>query len=210
MWNKEKQKRDSFKAERQRCDRNWALHKERLASVFEKFSNMDNRFIFHSQKTDIVSRDLVALSEFSRGIRCWAVHNNGSSQYLEYERESAGTLTVHYTYGQALIQVFLTPPQSNKSIIAKTDLLLWVGRNTDSLTVEFCESLISKYLLFCRVESSFERSSFLERRRVRWWRFMDARNRKQMLDTHVNFFTTWEIATLLAITTALGLIASLL
>ncbi|MEF9672522.1 hypothetical protein QNM99_10260 [Pseudomonas sp. PCH446] len=200
MWKREKLKRDSFKAERQRCDRNWIFHKDRVVSVFEKFTNIDERFTFYPNETErnaswssaqLFLSDFVVLSEFSRGSRCWAIHNNGTSKYREDERESGGSLTIHYTYDQALIQVFLKPPQSNKSFIEKADVLLWVGRNTDCLTVEFCERLIAKYLLFCRVESNYEKSSFWERRRVRWWRFMDARNRMQVLDTHVNFFTPW-------------------
>jgi hypothetical protein len=78
-----------------------------------------------------------------------------------------GGTTIYYTYGQALIQGFLILPKSNRSIVDKTDVLLWVSRNTDHLTVRFCERLLAKYLIFCRVESDFEPGSIVERLRVR-------------------------------------------
>ena len=218
IWKREKSKRDRFTLERARCDRNWIFHKERSLAVFQQLSDVAEQFSVFDKANSTKDADgpiyhgydYVGISEDDRLTRRRTVFNNGTSVHIEHEWEDGGVLTVHYTYGQALIQVFMKPPKSTRSIVEKNDVLLWFGRNTDVLTSEFYERLVAKFLIFCRVESNFERSSFVERFRVRWWRFMDVRNRRQLYDTHVNLLNRWEIPVATAILAIAGLIISLL
>ncbi|WP_285435585.1 hypothetical protein [Pseudomonas sp. fls2-241-R2A-110] len=219
IWKKEKSKRSRFALERGRCDRNWVFHKERAVAVFQGFSEIADRFSVLDKESGAKlcdkdapiyrGYDYVVLSEDDRLTDRRTIFNNGTSIHIEHGREAGGVLTVHYTFGQALIQVFLRPPISNQSIIEKADILLWVGRNTDALTSEFYEQLITKYLIFCRVESNYESSTFVERFRVRWWRFMDVRNRWQLFDTHVNLLNRWEVPVAAAIMALAGFILAL-
>lgn len=217
IWKREESKRSRFALERERCDRNWVFHKTRALAVFKSLSDVADQFsVFDKQQANRDSDgpiyhgyDYVGFSEDNRLTSRRTVFNNGTSIQIENEWEDGGVLTVHYTFGQALIQVFMRPPKSNHSLIEKTDVLLWVGRDTDALTTVFFERLVAKFLIFCRVESNFERSSFLERFRVRWWRFTDVRNRWQLYDTHVNLLNRWEVPVAAAILAIAGLIISL-
>ena len=218
IWKTEKSKRDSFACAIARCDRNWVFHKERAIAVFQELADIAGQFSVWD-RNEVVKEygdgqpkhfgyDGVTLTECDRFTRRRTVYNNGTSSHVDHEKVTGGSLTVHYTYGQGLIQIFLTPPISNQSIVKKEDILLWAGRNTDALTTAFFERLVSKFLVLGRVESSFEKSSVLERFRVRWWRFMDVRNRWQIYDTHVNLLNRWEVPIAAAILALAGLIIS--
>ncbi|MGC1329096.1 hypothetical protein [Pseudomonas sp.] len=220
VWKKDKSKRDRFASARERCDRNWPYHRERVKAAFLELSSIDSRFSAHDRDEMTKLRadgdpiyhgyDYVILSEDDRVTPRRTIYSNGKSFHIDHEREEGGSITVHYTYGQALIQVFLKPPKSNKSIIEKTDILVWVGRNTDALTTAFCERLIGKYLILARAESNFETSTILERFRIRWWRFMDMRNRLQIYDTHINLLNRWELPVAAAILALASFAISLL
>lgn len=218
IWKKENRKRLAFEGERKRCDRNWLTHKQRVQQVFDEFLTLAPRFMVMDTVTARrateessprrYGEDSVVLSEMSFFTRRKTEYKNGVSVEIVREKEVGGSLTVHYTEGEAVIQVFFTPPISDQSTIEKMDVLFWYGRNTDDLTISFAEGLISKFLIFCRVESNFQRSSIFERARVRWWRFMDVRNRWQLYGTHIGLLNLWEVTVVTGLIAVAGLLVA--
>lgn len=216
IWIKESGKRIAFNLERDRCDRNWLIHKARLLKVFHEFALLTRPGTFwhvvdstdRQERTPdeplFLGEDSVVLTEMDRLTPRASIYSNGKSKHVIRAKEAGGSLVVHYRYSQALIQVFFTPPRMDGALRVRPDILFCTSRNTDDLTEDFAAGLIAKFLVFCRVESSFQKASFWEKARVRWWKYMDIRNREQVYGEYFSLFNTWEakiIASAIALAT---------
>lgn len=162
-------------------------------------SSLNNSAGSDDTGTFIIGEDSISLSETLTRTRQGTFYKNGASQYQTWILRHGGTLSLHYAYGKGLISAFITPPHTDATSEAKEPILIWFGRNADSLTPRLAETLIRKFLTVCRVEGNYE-GTRIERLKVRWWRFMDCRNREQTYNEYVPFFNNWEVP---IITTAL-------
>ncbi|KAB0489654.1 hypothetical protein [Pseudomonas vancouverensis] len=220
IWRRESAKRSRFAKERERCDRNWPFHKERARAVFEELTSLSDDFLIidHEQQMNDQrdsfpahwGQDSIAIYEIARLTGQRTVYTNGTSVHIDHMRESGGGLVIHYGYETALIQIFLAPPKTSKSLIKKNDVLIFSGFNTDVLTSDFIRTLVAKYLIFIRVESVLHRSTFLESYRVRFWRFIDARNTRQIFDKPYIFLNQWELSLAVGLLAVISLVVSIL
>lgn len=126
--------------------------------------------------------------------------------HREVAMESGGSLVVHYTYRQSIVQVFLVPPRTDGAERKQMEILLWSSYNTDDLTPAFYRNLIKKFLVFCRLESPLESGSRVERLRARWWKYADIRNRRNLLPTPHTYLNAWEVSAAAAVIAILGLL----
>lgn len=216
IWGREAAKRSKFLLERHRCDRNWPIHKDRIRSVFKNFLEHAEDFYIHDQEqvqrqgqveTLELGTDIVALHEHDCYSGRHSVNRDGEH---DYAKEYGGALVIHYTYTKALIQVFLIPPKSSDAAAQKKDILIWSGRNTDALTIDFLEKSIAKLMVFIRVESGLHVCSFIERMRVRYWRFVDGRNTGQVYDGQHKFLNRWELSLAIGVLAVVSLVVSIL
>lgn len=223
IWKSELLKRERHEESCKRCDRNWPIHKAIGLEQFSQFSELSNRDGFRFQIVDYieaqhktktgpwtVGQDSIVLAAPFRFIGQETYFKDSSEGEDTLVMEYGGNLIVHYTEKQGLVQVFLEPPRLSGSENKGQGILLWWGRNTDDLTAKFYKSLIRKLLMFCRVESVMESSSSFERLTVRFWRYMDIRNRKNLLDSTHRFLSLWEISLATAGLAIAGLVISLI
>lgn len=101
-------------------------------------------------------------------------------------------MVIYYSCHNGFVQIFFAPPRLNTSTSAGKEILMSYFLNMDQLTPEYVVKLIKQFLVFARVESSLERKYWHERFRVRWWRFVDARNRQAMKGEIDTMWTPWE------------------
>lgn len=223
VWKSELKKREVHEESCERCDRNWPIHKAIGLEQFSQFSELTRQDGFRFQIVDYVEaqrnaeegpwtvgQDSIVLGAPYRFIGQETYFKDSSQREDSLVIEHGGNLVVHYTEKQGLVQVFLEPPWLSGSEKKSQGILLWWGRNTDELTAEFYAGLIRKLLMFCRVESVMESSSFFERMTVRFWRYMDIRNRKNLLDSTHHFLNLWEISFVTAVLAIAGLVISLI
>ena len=223
IWKSEFRKRSLHIEHCERCDRNWLIHKAIGFEQFTKFSDVamrDNVF-FHvvdfannqriaEEGPWYEGEDSIVLSSLARFTGKETHYESLAGSYSYVVMEESASLVVHYTYGQASIQVFLSPPRVQGAYVKKTDVLIWSSYNTDYLTRNYYNSLIAKFLVFCRVESSLEASSVIDRWRVRWWKYMDLRNRRNLLTSNNMFLNGWELSTAAACIAVFGLVVAIL
>lgn len=223
IWESEARKREKQKQRTMRCDRNWPLHKAAGLAVFKAFADIakSDGVIFHvvdyreSQRDNeygpwTVGEDSIVLGALGRPTGKQTHYESLYGSHSDYDYEKGGSLVVHYTERQAAIHVFLSPPKPEGSLIEKKEVLLWAGYNTDRLTPDFYRSLIRKFLVFCRVESSLDNSTFIERCRVRWWKYMDVRNRRNLFGTPHNLLNAWELSAVAALFATVSLLVSII
>lgn len=223
IWKSELIKQEKQFQRCARIDRNWPLHKAAGFAEFKAFAELAKAdgFFFHvvdyaeSQKENehgpwTVGQDSIVLTGLGRftGKQIHYQSHYGSHCNSVFER--GGSLVVHYTERQGTIQVFLSPPVTEGSLVEKKEVLLWAGYNSDSLTPSFFRSLIRKYLIFCRVESSLDASTLIERCMVRWWKFMDIRNRRNLFGTPNSFLNAWELSAAAALFAIASLMVSII
>ncbi len=222
IWKSELRKRESHAKRCARCDRNWLTHKAIGLAQFHDFASiaMEDWVFFHvvdfceSQNENengpwTTGDDNIVLSGSHRFTGKETHYESLSGHYRDVSAETGGSLVVHYTYRQGLVQVFLVPPRTDSTNIKKAEILLWSSYNTDNLTSDFYRSLIAKFLVFCRVESSLDSSSIVDRCRVRWWKYMDIRNRRNLFPETHKYLNGWEISAAAALIAIASLVVSI-
>ena len=223
IWKSEFRKRTLHAGRCERCDRNWLIHKSIGLAQFAAFAEVAIRDGVYFQVIDFADNqrlaeegpwfegeDSIVLSSAARFTGKETHYESLAGFHKNVVMEESGSLIVHYTYRQGSIQVFLSPPRTQGAYVKKPDVLIWSSYNTDNLTRDYYNSLIAKFLVFCRVESSLEASTVIDRCRVRWWKYMDIRNRRNLLNTNNKFLNGWELSTAAAFVAVLGLIVAIL
>lgn len=223
IWKSELRKRTRHRERCARCDRNWPTHKSIGLAQFRAFANtaLDDGVFFHvtdycedqSQRENgpwTEGQDSIALSTLARFTGKETHYESLAGYHKDVVMEEGGSLVVHYTYKYGLIQVFMAPPRTQGALIDKLEVLIFAGYNTDCLTPDFYSKLISRFLIFCRVESSLESSSIIDRYRVRLWKYTDIRNRRSLLGTSNRFLTRWELSAAAAFIAVIGLLVAVI
>jgi len=221
---RELSKRLTARLQRQRSDRNWPIHKAMIARELDDFNEAvkpELRYLIadslisekarkRSGQSYWVGNDSLTMRQSDRlTARADFDFTEGGVTQRKYF-ELGASITIHYTFVEGLIQVFFGPPCHEENKLARMDVLIWVGRNTDDLTPRFIRKLLKKFLVFSRVESPFEVSSLYERSAVRWWRFLDVRNRRQILEKTNTLLNPWGIVVWGAALAVLNLIIGLI
>ena len=223
IWKSEFRKRMLHAEHCERCDRNWLIHKSIGLEQFAKFAEVAINDGVYFQVVDFADNqrlaeegpwyegeDSIVLSSAPRFTGKETHYESLAGSHKDFFMEESGSLVVHYTYRQGLIQVFLSPPRAQEAYVKKPDVLIWSSYNTDCLTRDYYDSLIAKFLVFGRVESSLEASTVIDRWRVRWWKYMDIRNRRNLLNTSNKFLNGWELSTAAAFIAVFSLIVAIL
>ena len=223
IWKSEFRKRMLHAEHCERCDRNWLIHKSIGLEQFTKFAEIAISDGVYFQVVDFADNqrlteegpwyegeDSIVLSSAPRFTGKETHYESLAGSHKDIFMEESGSLVVHYIYRQGSIQVFLSPPRAQGAYVKKPDVLIWSSYNTDCLTRDYYDSLIAKFLVFCRVESSLEASTVIDRWRVRWWKYMDIRNRRNLLNTSNKFLNGWELSTAAAFIAVFSLIVAIL
>lgn len=205
IWAKEFRKRQRNEARKERVNLNWPIHAQRAVKVFTAFKEA-------AEKDGVVL--LVEKPEFLNGPKSYGVTLIGEStvelRFMQrptnqgiinrnlgdqkWDIETGARLAIHHSNVLGITEVFFCPPYvKGKTFIDPQDLLYTYTFNTDDLTEKWISRLVSKFLIFNRVESVFEKSSLLDRLWVRWMRFVDIRNRRGFLKSTQHIFTQWEL-----------------
>ncbi|CAI8978914.1 DUF4178 domain-containing protein [Pseudomonas sp. IT-P100] len=213
IWRNEARKRKANEFRKDRVNRNWPIHAQRAVDVFRAFAveaKKDNVHLIVSEPEWLEKNNDSPLGrrigEFVIGassvnLRFAANYTgegmltrtpDGESTKLDLER--GAELIIHHSPSDGSIQVFFEYPASTLEEEERTEPLLYAFTyNTDSLTTAWLTSLLPPFLSFNRVGSSLEHPSYLDTWRMRWWRFMDIRNRRGYLDKFHHILTPWEL-----------------
>ena len=130
---------------------------------------------------------------------------------VDRQIESGAQLVFHFTHSTGLFQVYLHPPiLSDSRKKHHIECLIWYSTSLDRVDSRFAYRMIKRMLAFQRVESSFQLSYGYEKLMVRYWRFIDARNRRKLLPEQHLLLTGWELAVIAGVIAAGGFLVSLL
>ena len=217
IWKKEARKRAANEARKRRVHRNWPAHSQRALDVFTAFSleaELDNVSVLVTEP-ECFDRHNEAngwrLGEFPIGESSVSMRfgleytgqgmlkRTEDGEGVELQLEHGAELVVHYSPAQGVVQVFFKSPSLDKSIRKQEPLLYTHTYNMDDLTTDWAMGLIPPFLIFNRVESVLEKSSWLDTFKVRWWRFKDIRNRRGYLEKFQHILTPWELVLLGAV-----------
>lgn len=209
IWKKEHAIRRKEDKRRERANRNWEIHEEIIKGVFDSFAataRADNVLILVDSAPDNRKIEEWRLGEFPRGVSSITLRfgfvptgegmlvrteeSANETRYLEH----GARLIVHHSQSLGAVQVFFDPPWlSDQESTKGESLLAYHTFNTDTLTRDWANRIIKRFLIFNRVESSILRPTALDSARVRLWRFLDIRNRRGYLDKLQHIFTPWEL-----------------
>lgn len=204
-----------------RNTRNWPQHRDKVAEVFRRFDAQSRTIdwpryyvsvsagrptragelgVFHDGEDSTTLAVLDQLTPRSR----LTVSEDGT-RTLFRERERGAQLVVYYGEHNGFVQVFFAPPtlweegQPESSSAPHREILVDYLDNMDDLTPDYVLKQLAKFLVFSRVESALDRASWLDRMRVRWWRFVDVRNRQRVGGPVHELLTPWEKLVLAAL-----------
>ena len=219
LWAADQKARERHLWHKKRNIRNWPIHKMRALAVFECFAHAARE---HGQFFGVIDQirkpeapdevgifhygqDHVSLIFPSRPTGELTVTQSwGGGVYSKREREAGASLAIHFSEHNGVFQTFLFPPKYSALVKEKRGVLIDFSFNMDNLTPDYSAKMIRKLLIFNRVESILESSTLLERWRVRWWRFIDVRNRKGIGEKAEHLLTPWEMIVLAALLAIFG------
>ncbi|MDP2245682.1 hypothetical protein [Pseudomonas sp.] len=218
IWRKESRKRIKNQLRCERVNRNWPLHAQRVVDVFREIQAEGDKHgvVMFVQEPEWFQPTYDGLGrrygKYPLGetsvILCFMRQRTGTGVFERTEEgdthtfdyEEGAQLVVHHSPDQGVVQVFFSPPRLSKD--NKEEALLYTHTfNSDDLTRDWVMRLVPCFFTFNRVESLLERPSVIDRLRVRWWRFIDIRNRRGYLEKLQHVLTPWELI-LIAGTTA--------
>lgn len=213
MWRKESSRRTKNQLRRERCNRNWPLHAQRVVDAFREIQAEGDKhgvamfvtepkwdYDFSHRNSKLSLGETAVILRFSiqfAGTGVLERTDNGVTEKMDYEK--GAQLVVHHSSGQGLVQVFFAPPTVEGRTKEEDALLFTHTYDTDDVTRDWVMGLISSFFTFNRVESMLELPSMFDRLRVRWWRFMDIRNRRGYLDKLQHVLTPWELILVTAV-----------
>ena len=209
IWRKEARKRAATQARRERINRNWPIHAERIALVFRAFADLAEKGGVHMIVTvpdciapiaeragrleDTIQGSSAVILQFGlqpTGERLLTNSEGDSSINIDFEL--GAKLVVHHSDADAIVQVFFEAPRALETT-RREPLLYTHTYNTDDVTYDWVAGLISDFLVFNRFESRLQDYKLADSARVRWWHFKDIRNRRGYLDSFQHIFTPWEL-----------------
>lgn len=207
---KESRKRFKNQLRCKRVNLNWPIHAQRVVDVFREIQAEGDKhgvalFVtepewfnpayddFGLRKGEFpLGETAVILSFMTRRTGTGVLVRTEEGTQTTFDSEKGAELVVHHSPSQGVVQVFFAPPKIEKSI--ESDAILYTHTyNTDDVTRDWVMDLVPSFFTFNRVESLLERPSLLDRLRVRWWRFIDIRNRHGYLEKLQHVLTPWEL-----------------
>lgn len=209
IWRNEARKRKANELRKDRVNLNWPIHAQQAVDVFRAFATeakKDNvRLIVIEPRGDIDSLGCKRMGKFAVGAS--SVHlrfaptftgegmmtRTADAEDATFDFERGAELTIYHSPSNGLVQVFFEFPASSLEGKKSEPLLYDYTYNTDRLTNAWLTSLLPPFLSFNRVESRLEHPSRLDIWRMRWYRFMDVRNRRGYLDKFHHILTPWEL-----------------
>lgn len=210
-------KRQTNEMRKDRVNRNWPIHAQQVVDVFRAFAleaKADGVHLFVNEPEWIEWSSLERsnrIGEFVLGattvsLRFASEHTGEGmltrtteTEKTRLDLEHGAELIIHHTPSDGLVQVFFGYPSSSVDGKAKEPLLFKHTYNTDLITNDWVANLAPPFLTFNRFFSRLEHPSYTDSWRVRWWRFVDVRNRRGHLDSFQHFLTTWELVLLAGI-----------
>lgn len=212
IWQKEMRRRVEDDLQRRRMRLNWPLQASIIYSEFERFAELAkcgsitvtvSAYPHRLQPAD--EYDYVdQLGEFPLGtseiVMRFGMEPTGEG-YLRSTKEcrqegidyeNGAILTVHFSTADAVVQVFFQPPH----MLGNNDwerILFTHAYDPDKLTQRWAQQVIEAFLVFNRAESRLRIPSIVDAWRLRWWRFLDVRNRRGYLENFRHLLTPWEL-----------------
>ncbi len=113
-------------------------------------------------------------------------------------------MVIYHSSHNGYVQIFFAPSKIEERKQSARELLMSYHSDMDELTPRLVVALIRKFLIFARVDSSLESASWQEQLRVRWWRFVDVRNRKSMKGDIDVLLTPWEKLSMVALASVIS------
>ncbi|MDT4829070.1 hypothetical protein FQZ97_624800 [compost metagenome] len=213
MWKREFRKRQRNLERKERTNRNWPLHRDTALRIFGEFKQLARKDGVHFEVdggvpvipgTDRLlgeSNIVLSVPAIATGIGRISYANGGES--ITREIEKGCRLTIHHSEPEGLIEAFLSMPRRDPPL-PNSEILIFHTYNSDELTADRVKSLIRQFLVFHRVTSRLQRGGLAERYKVRWWRFIDVRNRRGIGQREHHFLTKWELIVLGALAAIVG------
>ncbi|MDO9625148.1 MAG: hypothetical protein Q7J46_14290 [Pseudomonas sp.] len=215
IWLRDKHTRDANKLRKKRNICNWPIHRDKALEVFRAFAQVTSEANY-SQFEIVESgsrpefsgdwgifhygEDNICLNFKDRPTGHWTerVQQSGKKEIVK-EIESGAGLVIYHSSHNGYVQIFFAASEIEERKRSARELLMSYHSDMDELTPHLVMTLIRKFLIFARVDSSLENASWLEQLRVRWWRFVDARNRKSIKGDIDVLLTPWEKLILVAL-----------
>lgn len=199
IWKREVKKRANASQKIERSSRNWPIHRDKGINIFKNFCIIASTPTASFSTYDSLNQSLELSDKTWTGqenFNLWApdrrtnyiernINDAGEiSMNIEYER--GAQLVVHFSYHNALCQIFFRPAVLESRKTKRKEILYYFTRNTDTLTSERYLKAIKDFLVFQRVDSALEDSSALEKLKVRFFVFKDYRNRRRATKTVID------------------------
>ncbi|XQE65784.1 hypothetical protein ACOAPY_14060 [Pseudomonas sp. P3C3] len=233
IWRRENRRRSKDTARKERVNRNWPGHADKLVNLFKGFAEIAKRDgvemyvdepIWNRFEMAQMVRDLGGSLPFGETAVILRFGNQPTGHgYFErdekglkrhFDIELGTALVVHHSPAEGLVQVYLQPPKvqtvGQNEQNGRDSLLIDHTYNTDDLTNSWAEKNIARLLVFNRAESALIRPRLWDRVRVRVWRFLDVRNRRGYLGAFQHLFTPWELVLIAALVFAVGSLGQVL
>lgn len=200
--------KDSFRRARAsyrilRANLNWQIHRDVALSVLRQFSDKHPStgwFVDKGGPSFTAPSGSSSVGESWVGLRMdrrfTGKKHCSAEGVLEKQEEIGVSLVFHFTHTTGLLHVFVQPPSLSDSKTKPSECLLYYSHRLDAVDKKFCLKMIKRMLVLNRVKSAFQISNWIENSLVRYWLFMDARNRRRLLPETNLLFNAWELAIL--------------
>ncbi|WP_137971875.1 hypothetical protein [Pseudomonas sp. F(2018)] len=219
IWKRESRSRQKSKLRIERSKRNWPIHAELVAAVFDDFAELARHggvgMTVQKPGDDgyssdrLLGQEAVILSFHFQPTGHGFIEETESGPRMTVDIEHGAQLVVHHSSADGVVQVFLEPPQLESDQARgeqSKELLIDYTYNTDDLTRRWVEKQIARFLVFNRVESLLLDPSRLEKAKVRLWRFLEVRNRRGYLDNFHHVLTPWQLVVIAAVMAVVGIV----
>lgn len=200
-----------------RAELNWPEHQAKLEKVARAFAEMHPEGKFYvrcggpvhkpGDGSINIGESWISLQSPTRVTGRRYFDTSGT---VDRQTESGVQLAFHFNHFSGLFQVYIHPPVLSDSKKKQAECLIWYAHNLDRVDEKFALRMIRNMLAFQRVESAFQLSYGYEKLLVRYWRFVDARNRRKLLPEQHFLLTGWEITVIAGFIAAAGFLVSLI
>jgi hypothetical protein len=204
----ELKKRRKYEKTKRFSSINWPIKKQEIESIFREFNHLfsDSKMNFDITTTlnsDFSNKFYVGYDVIQIGFPFrWTgnqVVTEGDEQVTMDHKSEHGPTLVISTSKLGIINVILMPAKNDDKKIEVESLLLFTTNNPNDLTREKIEKFLHQFVIFQRVDSLLELSSFNEKIYIKWLYFFDARKRQKAQSILFNIANHWAAVLLSAL-----------
>lgn len=223
VWQREKRRRDAEQWRKDRMRRNWPIHKQIAVRVLNQFKDAARRdgvrYVVdggqHQQNMKRL-REFPGQEEIKLMIPSFAyrkeINRSQGAESVRWDLERGGGLIIQYLEWRGIVQAWCILPWIGKADARHSqdkDILLFHTYNPDDITEKRVAKMIQQTLMINRVASGLSCASWWEVQQVRYWKYMDDRNRKGIGGREFKFIGNWLITVVGAFYLLITLVSSI-